>query len=109
MLNQALIWGWCFCDWSASKSEDDIKYLVDLFVKDLESDKLWSHLTILVKRLNKARSLINLPSIEARFIKLKEEEEARKREGKIGSSYMLYIVYKLLIVCIMFLIVFCQG
>ena len=83
--------------------------MVDLFVQDLELDKIWNYLNILVKRLNKARSLINMPFVEASLIKLKEEEEARKREGKIGSSYMLYIVYKLLIVCIMFLIVFCQG
>ena len=46
---------------------------------------------------------------EARLTKLKEEEEARKHEGKIGSSYMLYLVYKLLIVCIMFWIVLCKG
>ena len=46
---------------------------------------------------------------EARLIKLKEEREARKREGKTGSSYMLYLVYKLLIVCIMFWIVLCKG
>ena len=46
---------------------------------------------------------------EVRWIELKEEEESHKHEGKIGSSYILYLVYKLLIVCIMFLIVFCQG
>jgi len=33
-------------------------------VQDLESDKIRNHLTILVKRLNKARSLIQLPSVE---------------------------------------------
>ena len=33
-------------------------------MQDLESDMIQNHLTILVKRLNKARSLINVPSIE---------------------------------------------
>ena len=49
---------------SAFEIEDVINYLVDLFVQDLESDKIQNHLTILVKRLNKARSLINLPCVE---------------------------------------------
>ena len=33
-------------------------------MQDLESDKIRNHLTALVKGLNKARSLINLPSVE---------------------------------------------
>ena len=33
-------------------------------MQDLESYKIQNHLTILVKHLNKARSLIQLPSVE---------------------------------------------
>ena len=37
---------------------------MDLFVHDLESDKIRNHLTILLKCLNKATSLIQLPYVE---------------------------------------------
>jgi len=43
---------------------DHLKGSVQFGSQDLESDKIRNHLTILVKRLNKARSLIQLPSVE---------------------------------------------